>query len=725
MPASDKTVWGRLIPAACLAAGCGAVQAQAAGDVTLEEVVVTAQRRAESIQEVPVSITAFSALQIERSGFNKLDDYATRIPNLAFSASSSSSTDAALAITVRGVYGLNTTGFYIDDSPLVQALNPRVVDLERIEVLRGPQGTLYGARSMGGTVRLITIQPNLDEVSGRVHAVGSSTTDGTGNYSVDAAVNIPVIKQSLGMRALAYFQHDGGFIDRAPRDDAPAPFRVRKDVNDEDIKGIQLSGLWSLAGGDLTIAPRFMYENVERGGRTQADFTADNRVNLRQFDLAEPSEQEWWLATLTATYRTETGTFLAASSWFDRGFDDSEDFSEWTEAVFGVQSPSTTFAETDQEIFSQEVRFVSDWSGPLDLTAGVFYQQLKSHWVFPVGSTNIDGLTSDGFHLDNFTEVTEKAGFAEVTWGISDRFRLILGGRWFDNEVDFHLIQGGDFVGPDQTFSGIQSETGFTPKVGVQYDIDDERMVYATASEGFRIGGVNFYSPLLCDSEIDGLGLGDVTDFESDSLKSYEVGLKSRWLGGRLTANGAAFFVDWDDLQQRQGLACGFALTVNAGAAELKGAELEFELAAGRGTQISLGLGYVDAEITDNGGLVTVVEGQDLQNVPNFTWNVALDKDFQIGTLPAFAHFDYGYTDDSWSGNNSPTTPLHRPSFAIANIRFGAQFGANEFTIFASNVFDEAADYSDMPPLAVQTPGRPRISVNQPRTLGLEWRRRF
>lgn len=358
-PVLKKMAWGSLVAAAGLATEVSVAHAQTVTDTAPEDViVVTAQRRSESIQEVPLSITAFSAKEIERSGFNAFGDYAARVPNLAFSASNSSSTDGALAIAIRGVFGANTTGFYIDDSALVQTLNPRVIDLERIEVLRGPQGTLYGARSMGGTVRLITVQPKLDEFSGRVRALGSSTTDGGENYAIDGAVNIPLIKDSLGFRAVAYSQRDSGFIDRAPRSDAPVPFPVRKDVNDEDVDGVQLSGLWSLMAGSLTIAPRYMHENVERGGRTQADFTADNRINLREFDVAEPSKNEWSLATLTATYHATGGTFLAASTWFDRSYNDSEDFSEWTDAVLGVQAKSVTYAETDQSIFSQEVRFI-------------------------------------------------------------------------------------------------------------------------------------------------------------------------------------------------------------------------------------------------------------------------------------------------------------------------------------------------------------------------------
>jgi outer membrane receptor protein involved in Fe transport len=715
-----RALLGGLVVAAGLSFAGAPAMAQEIPD---EELIVTAQRRAQSIQDVPLSITALSAETIERSGFSELDDYAQRVPNLAFSASNSSSTDGALTIAVRGVFGSNTTGFYIDDSPLLGALNPHVIDLERIEVLRGPQGTLYGARSMGGTVRLITVAPDLNAFSGRAHALGATVEDGGSNYAVDGALNVPLIEGVAAVRGVAYYQENGGFIDRAARSDAPTPFATREDIDGETVEGVQLSGLVSLLGGNLTIAPRVMHERTERDGRTQADFEAGNRVNLRQFDIAEPSESEWTLSTLTATYDTSFGRFLSASSWFDRAYSDTEDFSEWTTEVLAFQGASVTYAETDQFIFSEELRFVSDWEGPLSLTAGVFYQTSKSDWSFPIGATVIDGFSDDAFNLDNVTTVTERAAFAEATWNVTEDLRFIAGARAFENEVDFSIRQGGAFIGPDQFLEGTQSEEGVTPKFGVQYDLDDDRMLYATVSEGFRIGGVNFYADSLCGAEIAGLGLGDISTYDSDSLTSYELGLKSRWLSRRLTMNVAAFQVDWADLQQRQGLSCGFTVYVNAGEAELRGLELELDWLLTPNTRLSFGAGYVDSEVTDNGGLTAIAEGVPIQNVPEWTWSAALDHDFTLAGADAFIHADYSFTDSSLSGNNGPG--LVRPSYEIANVRIGRAFGIGNLALFVDNVFDEAANYADIPPLGVQTPGRPRIVVNQPRTIGLEWRGDF
>ena len=712
-----------LVVGAALVAGAGSARGAEEDGETIETIVVTAQRRAQSIQEVPLSITALSAEEIERAGVAELQDYGVRIPNLVFSAAGSSSTDGAMSIAIRGVFGLNTTGFYIDDSPLLAALNPRVIDLERIEVLRGPQGTLYGARSMGGTVRLITTQPDLQKFSARAHALGSSTTDGGFNYLIDGALNMPVVPGVFGLRAVVYHDHDDGFIDRAPRSDAPASFPVRHDINSEQVSGAQLAALWSGMDGRLTVTPRVMYERVKRDGRTQADFSADNRVNLRQFDIPEPSESKWWLTTLTGSYDADFGSFLAATSWFRRDYSDTEDFSEWTTAVLQFQGASVTYSTTEQSIFSQELRFVSSWDAPVDLTAGLFYQHSKSTWRFPY--TSIDGFSDDAFNLDNPTTIKEQAAFAEVTWHVMPSLRLILGGRAFENKVDFHLRQGGDFIGPDQVFDGKQEESGFTPRLGVQYDLGRDAMVYATMSEGFRIGGVNFYADSLCAAEIQALGLGDVSTYKSDSLRNYELGLKSQWLERRLTVNAAAFQIDWEDLQQRQGLACGFTLNVNAGKARLRGTEVEIQFPAGERGRVTAGAGYIDSEITDNGGLSTVTEGQRVQNVPKLTWNVAYEQGFRLFERPSFLRFDYGYTGSSLSGNNSPTNLLRRPAFEVANLRLGTEFGLDEVSLFAKNLFDEASNFGDIPPLGVQTPGRPRIVVNQPRTIGLEWRRRF
>jgi outer membrane receptor protein involved in Fe transport len=238
--------------------------------LVLEEVIVTATRRGELLQDIPISVSAITKQKIELEGIRTFEDYGVRVPNLSFSASSNSNATNSLNISIRGVAGGTTTGFYIDDTPLPQGLNPRVLDIERIEVLRGPQGTLFGARSMGGTVRMITSQPDPVAFSGVAHAAIGAITDGKTSYLGDVMLNIP-FSDDHAMRLTAYAQKIGGFIDIEPADSSNNPYiagdpsvplltETLKDTNGYDVKGFQLAGRFVFADQRLVITPRIMYE---------------------------------------------------------------------------------------------------------------------------------------------------------------------------------------------------------------------------------------------------------------------------------------------------------------------------------------------------------------------------------------------------------------------------------------------------------------------------------
>lgn len=300
----------------------------------LNEIVVTASKRTESIQNVPMSVSAFGEIAIERNAFDSVQDYGTRIPNFAFAAAGESRSSKQTSFAIRGVSGAGTTGFYIDDSPLPDSLDPAVIELERIEVLRGPQGTLYGARSMGGTVRLITKQPDLEEFAGHLSAGLSSTSGGGINHSVEGAINLPIVADTLALRVLGYTQYDAGFLDRAPLPESPQPFAVNENFNSQRRSGGQITGLLSLLDGALTITPRFAYAEDDRDGRSHADIAAGNEVNRRLFDIEESSGGEWKLATLTVGYAADYGRFVSATSYFDHASFDTEDGSEILNAIF-------------------------------------------------------------------------------------------------------------------------------------------------------------------------------------------------------------------------------------------------------------------------------------------------------------------------------------------------------------------------------------------------------
>ncbi|MCI4645037.1 MAG: TonB-dependent receptor, partial [Hyphomonadaceae bacterium] len=217
-----------------------------------------------------------------------------------------------------------------------------------------------------------------------------------------------------------------------------------------------------------------------------------------------------------------------------------------------------------------------------------------------------------------------------------------------------------------------------------------------------------------------------VQTYDSDSLWSYELGAKTRFPGQRMTINAAAFHIDWSDLQQRLPLgSCGFFVSTNVGAAESQGVELEVELNPTDELSLFFGAGYTDAVITDNGGYDAIEVGRRVQQVPEWTFSAEADYDFEIGDWPSFVHVDYSYIGESESANNDSANRRVRDAYDIVNLRLGTTFGSSEVTLFASNLLDENGNLSDVPPLAIELPGRPRIAATRPRTIGIEVRKRF
>lgn len=711
--------------AAAFAGGLGPAAGQTA-EAESDEIVVTAQKREERLQDVPLSITAFSAETLERGGITEFREYAVRTPNLAFSYSNSLSAGSQ-AIAIRGVFGSNTTGVYLDEVPLPASVDPRVAGVERIEILRGPQGTLYGARSMGGTVRLITEQPHLSEFSGEASATTSYTDEGDWNGSSVLGLNLPIVEGVFAVRANLFYDRQSGVFDRVASDDAPVDFGTNENVDASQRLGGQLSARLSLLDDRLTLTPRLAFENGDTFGRSYADISPGTFVHNRLFDVDEKGTNDWRLYSLTGQYDTSFGTFVSSTSQFVREYGDSEDFAEFASFAFGVPpSLSVIRANVDFDAIAQELRFVSDFQGPFQVTVGAFYQSTDTVLVFPptaVGDT-FDNIFSQ--RLD--TEVEETAFFGEARYDITDRLHITLGARWFDNEVTFVGAQDGIAVFPD-SFAGVQSEQDINPKYQVEYDVSEDFLLYANAAKGFRIGGVNSFSNLLCASDLATLGLaaGGVQSFNSDSLWSYEVGAKTTWANGRATLNGAAYSIDWTGLQQLVPLpSCGFNLTLNAGTAEIRGFELEARIRLTDSLTLSGGVGYADSEVTSAGGFeASIPIGVPVQQVPDWTYTAALDYDFDLGLLPAYLHVDYSHVGESASANNDSVNRRVRAAYDVVNVRSGVSWDAWELAVFADNVFNEQANLSDVPPLAIELPGRPRIATNRPLTIGAEVRLTF
>ncbi|HVN46951.1 MAG TPA: TonB-dependent receptor [Steroidobacteraceae bacterium] len=389
----------------------------------LEEVIVTAQKRAESEQTVPLSITAFSAAALQQKAINDFFDYGTKVPNLAF-AMTGDGVGTARTISIRGISGDNVTGFYIDDVPLPDSIDPRILDVDRIEVLRGPQGTLYGARSMGGTVRVLTKSPDLTGFSADVH-VGVSDTWNTNrpNYVGDAVVNLPLVQDRLSLRVSGFYDQEAGFFKRRyctdpatagttcfPLTTDPALTTTVDNVAAINTYGGTVELTWK-ATDALTITPRAMTQRADYNGFPMSDYlldpaqypntgypvppppvppliapvTPNNFVQGRFFNIPEGGHDAWDLYSLTLHWTTGVGELVSSTAYFDRKVIETEDETDfiYQSLLGGFQAlPSAISEEKNYQRFVEELRFASTLKGPLQYVVGFFYSDFHGRVPF-------------------------------------------------------------------------------------------------------------------------------------------------------------------------------------------------------------------------------------------------------------------------------------------------------------------------------------------------------
>jgi iron complex outermembrane recepter protein len=720
----------------------------------IPEIVVTAQKRAENLQNVPVSITTFGSEALKDRAVESFIDYATSVPNLGFGASGDGAANSR-TISIRGVSGDNTTGFYLDETPLPDSLDPRIVDVDHIEVLRGPQGTLYGARSMGGTVRLITNQPDPNAFSANVH-YGVSSTQHTSapNTVADGVVNLPLIRDTLGLRLVGFFDREAGFFRREfPTTPGGTTLSTVRDVGRSVIQGGSLSLLFKPTEA-LTITPRILHQENAYNGFPFADGTATdlhptNFVQSRTFNVPEGGSDRWTLYSLGIRYALPFGELVSSTSYFDRLVMEREDESDVVSLFFftGAGLPPALSQITEIKPlhrFVQEVRFASQLQGPLQFVLGSYFSVSNGqfspgyypHTIVP-GLTALSGYPGDLFFYQSYpSTIREPAIFGELSYQATQRLKVTAGARWYEIKSTASGTEQGAAVGvvvtdPPTTLT----EVGVNPKVQADYQINPEAMVYATAAKGFRPGGlvptVPAAAALGCPAQLAALGLttGQTHEYQSDNLWNYELGAKTTWLDNRLTVNADVFYIDWKNIQQQILLSCGFQFRTNAGAAKSEGAELEVHARPAHGLDLSAGVGYQHAVITKAGagGAASPLQpGNRLYQVPDWTANTAVTYTVPLnGRFSLVDNVTYSYVGSSKSANNDPFDPRTRSPYALLDARFALTFATYEIAFVGKNLTNTHANLADNRSIAVELPGRPRIVTNQPITFGVEFRTSF
>jgi len=794
-------VAGTLALLAGLSAARAADTPQSSGGV--EEIIVTAQRREETVQNVPLSITALSARALQEKAVTSFFDYAGQVPGLAFGYTGDGS-GTARTISIRGISGDGATGFYIDETPVPDSIDPRVVDLQRIEALRGPQGTLYGARSMGGTVRLITQQPNLSDFEGWAKANGSHTLNAdTANYGLDAAVNLPLITDRMALRLVGFGQHEGGFFQRRflanPADVANLP----PNANPTALNGLATSSVTDVGrtnsfGGAasllirlssaLSVTPRVLFQKSDANGLSYTDVGAypvptpsppvvsmhpAGFTQYRFFNLPESSHDRWTLASVAVKWETGIGVLTSSTSYLNRTVDETEDETDflWQNLLApfdGVPLPdgsayhAVPIASTIEELkqiheFVEEVRFVSHLSGPLQYVAGAFFSDTRGRVPYagyyppalapgisqtagvltigiPVNPANPDEI----FGQDYQTRVSEPAVYGEVSYLFTDALKATVGLRGYQirTETGGYLeglaFGGARLTDPQASFT----EHGVNPKAEVDYHIDADKMVYGLAARGFRPGGLvpsipgnSAVDPLGCFAQLQGLGYtsaAQTKSYKSDHLWNFEAGAKTDWADHRMTLNGSVFYIDWKDIQQLVALACGFQFRANAGAAVSKGFDLDVHTRLVENLELSAGVGYQRARITETSLASPQHVGDRVYQVPDWTGTASATYTIPLsGERSVIATAGYSYTGSSSSASVTAVQPRVRPGYSVLDARIAYVFGKQEVAVVGKNLTNAEANLADNRSLAAETLGRPRLVVNQPLTIGVEFRASF
>ncbi len=745
----------------------------------LEEIIVTATKRSESVQSVPLSVSTISGDELRERGLTEFFDYAVTIPNLSFGAV----TDGILSnrtVSLRGIEGTNTTGFYIDDTPITETIDPRILDLERIEVLRGPSGTLYGARSLGGTIRQITRKPDFVRTEGWVRTeLSTSRRSDDLNYLVSGSINVP-FNDRVAARFSGLYEDRAGVFDRrvgtitnhlsAPATLSGSPRSVIEDIDSQQVAAAQ-AHLLIEPTDEFSITARIMHQNTDLDGFPLADVEPDNFDQNRDFDVDEGGEDKWTLYTLNLNYASSHGEFTSATSWFDRKtfeIEASGSFINFLQALPGSEGgfglfdvigarpvTSPIFQELNFESLVQELRFASDLNGPWNFVVGAFYQDTDDDESFQprnyarglndnfaefqrvMGiSGPLEAIWPFGdlvFTNHNPTDVEELGIFGEATFAVTERISVVFGSRWFDTSVEFTDreagLAAGVPLGEDEPLSNIpavvgkQSDDGFIFKGALEFQASDDLFLYAAVAEGFRLGGANSPIPntLGCPKNLADLGLQniDTSAYDSDDLVSYEAGVKAN-LNRATRLNATVFQIDFDDIQQRVQLTCGFQFRGNFGAARSRGVELELTARPADNLNLALNVGYTDAEFTETVAGINQ-DGDPLLFVPEWTASLVVDYLLPdaLFDMDLFLRADISYVDHSLSQVNA--IPRRRDAYEQIGLRAGLSSARYKAALFVRNLTDKIANLGDNRSIAAETPGRPRWVVSRPRTIGVEF----
>jgi iron complex outermembrane receptor protein len=732
----------------------------------VSEVVVTAQKRSENLRKVPESISVLTGVQLQQQHVEAYADLARTVPGLSFS---SWGAPGLSNLEIRGVSsttGTSTVAIYLDDAPITIRNNsfysgqaePLLFDLSQSEVLRGPQGTLYGASSMGGTVKFVSHAVNLNSFEETAGGEISGTEHGGLNYVAKGVLNIPLVTGQLGLRIGFETTQDSGFVDHAT-----AGVIDRTGINEVRANVLKAALQWDVTPA-LTITPSIFAQRTDIHDTGLVDLATPNYVTSKL--VAEPGTDTLVVPSLKVNYalggadltsvtsyawrhfpRTTDGTYF--NSVFIGNFVDGMGLTGLNGQLDGAQLgalPGPVYNQIDTKQITEEIRLVSkpyDPSGgnPFTWIVGVYYSDASNNGtsnqyitgfnqtfqsVYGVSAESVLGVPTpnDLFYvIATRLDDQEYAAFGELSYNLNERMKLTAGLRYLHGSSSLDYASSG-FFASTPTASGRISAHAMTPKFSATYDISDDVTAYATVGKGIRLGGLNTPVPAAaCAPDLAAFGLQAApTGYRPDSLWNYEVGAKGRFFDHQLSLNTSVYDIRWNQIQIDVPLnTCGFDFTANVGQAQSYGVEAEAHWRLGSSLTLGASGNYNRDAFTQDVQGLGISKGDPVPGAPE--WSLSLDADYEhdlTADLRGFVRGNWQFTGKSHGTFVQSNPDYLRPAYDLAGASIGVTTAGWEVSLFAKNIFDAKK--------IIQRPSdnyAPEGYTPTPRTIGLAANARF
>lgn len=728
----------------------------------IERITITGKAGSVILQDAPSTVQVMTEEQLTKAGVVEFTDFATKIPGLQFQDLG----PGDKKYIIRGVNstGPSTVGVYFDEAVITGSnandgggrnADIRLVDISMIEVLKGPQSSLYGANSMSGLIKYVSNKPDVSELEAFVDADLSDTNEGGSNNAISGMVNIPLIDETLGLRVVGYRSDDGGFIDQHPR----AFGGGVEDVNSAETTGGRALLRW-YATDDFMLDFMYLSQKTEVGGSSR--FTPAGHTSfgdpqgvpavtpskdLINTDIVRsPWNDDFNISSITAEYSFDQGTLTGTYNHFKRDIEYSFDASP-LQYFFGNLYIGQPFGEASTQqpqsrvIDTAEIRYASDLTdSSIQFVIGAFVQDEENNFqtkvtlvdpitglpapfsTAPMDNEAVGGTTT--FGRFNQSSLKQKALFGEVVFNLTEALDLTLGGRFFDTELN-SLEQTTVPLGGGSASEKLEnnfSEDGNTFKASLSYQAADDALIYFVASEGFRVGGLNAADiPFAQNSIPKGYG--------SDELLNLELGFKTEWFDNAFRLNGALYSITWDDMQVKSVDDSGaIPFTSNAGEAKINGLELEANWLINDAFDLAFGASFVNAELTEDqpdlgegNNASRGLSGDTIPNVPNVQAFAALNYQQDISGKMLDVSANLSYRSDVATQFRGPYN-VNLDSYTLLDLRAALTF-SNDLTLafYIKNATDERAQFDAISSL--QDPLA--LIVNRPRTIGINIRKEF